>query len=42
MLYCVAALCFTGLPSPLLEIALVSVYFDHVASSIVNANHNVM
>jgi hypothetical protein len=28
--------------SPLLEIALVFVRFDHIASSMVNANHGIM
>jgi hypothetical protein len=37
----VAAFCF-GLRSPLFEIALVFVRFDHVPSRIVNANHSMM
>jgi hypothetical protein len=36
-----AALCFTG-GSPLAEIACVLVRLDHIASLIVNANHDLM
>ncbi len=42
MLHSLAAFCFTGVHSPLFEIALVLVRFDHVASFIVNANHSII
>jgi hypothetical protein len=38
----VAALCLTHLPSPLFEIALMLVRFDHIVSVTVNADHGIM
>ena len=35
-----AAFCFTCNASPLLEIALVLVRFDHIAGLMLNVNHN--
>jgi hypothetical protein len=37
-----AALCFTGVHSPLLKLARVFMRLDHVARFIVNADHRIM
>jgi hypothetical protein len=42
MLHSLAAFCFTGVHSPLFEIALMLVRLNHIACVIVNANDGIM